>query len=284
MIFVEKKRLSIRATGAIVLVLIAVFSFFVLGRIHTNPLSYTDTILTLENQKANAVALNVAATATAATLTLLPDDTASPIAEELADLSLPLFVIVMVLFVEKFVLTIFGGVAFMGLFPLACLLSAVNLYIGKAEIWAWVKKVTILALALMLIIPTGAMLTRFIENTYSDSLQLIYDAARNVSNETMDVEGEEGNFFTELWDDIANSVTNIVEMAKQVLSTMIDAVVVLAITSCVIPIATAFAFVCLVKVLFNVEIPIGKMALSVDKLSKTYAKRITGNRKPKESK
>ena len=52
-------------------------------------------------------------------------------------------------------------------------------------------------------------------------------------------------------------------MEKSMLSIMVDAVAVLVVTSCVIPVLTALLFVWIIKVIINVNIPVKTLALFV---------------------
>lgn len=268
----EKIIKSWKAIAVVGLIILAILSASVFGNIASKPQTYADTIQTLEEQKQDALMLNVAVTATAATLSMLPDDTASPIAEELADLSVPLFVIVAVLYTEKFLLTTFGWISFTFLVPGACGFASLYLIFKKYGFLEWARKLAILALALVCVIPFGAKITTQIENTFAESVEATFSTALNVTEETTDVDEEEGNWFTDLFEDMVDNVAGLIDMAKKVLSTMVDAVAVLLITSCVIPILTALAFAWVIKLLFNASAPSDKLMHMIQHQGEKLAK------------
>ena len=85
-----------------VLVLLTILSITVLSPKLSSPEFHAETIQVLEGQKAKALALGATVTIASTGLTMLPDDTATTIAQELADLSLPLFLIVSFIYLEIF--------------------------------------------------------------------------------------------------------------------------------------------------------------------------------------
>ena len=134
-----------------------ILSATMLNSLLSSPSFHSKTIQILDDQKMEALTLSVAVTAASTALSVLPDDTASPIAEELADLSLPLFLIVAIIYLEIFLLTTFGWISSVLLIPAACLL-AIGFILFKKELFLiWIKKILILTLALILLIPLCRM-------------------------------------------------------------------------------------------------------------------------------
>lgn len=72
--------------------------------------------------------LTAASTAASAAITLLPGDTATPIAEKLADLSGYFLIVLCAIFLEKYLLTITSYVSFTILIPAACALGIAALF------------------------------------------------------------------------------------------------------------------------------------------------------------
>lgn len=244
-----------KIASAIALVIAAILSITILGNIFSSPETYSGTIQTLDRQKQVATTLSIAVTAASTTLSTLPDDTASPIASELADLSTPLFIIVCILYMEKFLLTTFGWVSCTVLIPGSCLLLIFNNFQRREVLVSYCKKLLLLALALMLIIPVSARVTNHIQETFSESVSQAFDAVNVLADETGAPEGEETNAFIAFFTSLKDNVVTLVETAKNMLGIFTDAVAVLLITSCVIPILTALLFVWIVKMLFAIEAP-----------------------------
>lgn len=247
----------------VLLIALALISAFVLSGVFSSPKFYARTLQTIEEQKQDAMALNVAVTAASTMLSTLPDDVASPIANELADLSLPLFLIVSVLYLEKFLLTTFGFVAFAAVVPLACILTAVYLHRRGDELLTWIRKLIILAAALVMIIPLSAGLTRQVKETFSESVDQTLEQAFSLAGAEAEADEEETNAIVSFFSGLKDNVSSLVSAAKGMLSVLVDAVAVMLITGCVIPVLTAFAFAWCVKILMDTDVPIKNLAMLV---------------------
>ena len=246
----------------IVFVILAILSATFLSSHLSSPNFYPNTLQTLDDQKMDAMGLSVATTLASTALSILPDDVGSPIAAELADLSTPLFVIVCILYAEKFLLTTTGWISFSFLIPAACISAIIYICSEKERFFDWARKLFILGLALFMIIPASASITEKVEETFSESISMIFDkadqlaAAANSSNENT-------NAFFAFFNTVKDNVVSTIETAKDMLSIMVDAVAVLLITSCVIPLLTALVFVWVIKVVININIPVQTLALMV---------------------
>jgi len=268
---------SWKTAAVAMLLLLAVVSVTVFSPWLSSPKAYPGTLEVLNHQKMKAMSMSVIVTAASTALTVLPDDTASSIANELADLSMPLFLIVCILYMEKFLLTTFGWLSFTFLIPGVCLLAVLYIISKKEVFFSWARKLLILAVALFMIIPISAGVTARIEATFAETVSTTFEKAQQIANETETEEG--GNAFVAFFTKLADNVAALVETAKDVLSIMVDAVAVLLITSCVIPILTAFVFLWLIKTLINVNIPVKSFALLVrpkrmEKLMEKHKQRV----------
>ena len=89
-------------------VIVAVFSFFYLGKKFSDPETYAKIITILDEKKTNVMGLTASTSAASIAITLIPDDIGTPIANQLADLSSYLLIILTVIYLEKylFLLTI----------------------------------------------------------------------------------------------------------------------------------------------------------------------------------
>ena len=91
---------------AVLLVLAAFFSVFVVSKFAVSPQVHANTIAALEEKQSTVLELTAASTAASAAITLLPGDAATPIAEKLADLSSGFLVVLCAIYLEKYLLTI----------------------------------------------------------------------------------------------------------------------------------------------------------------------------------
>lgn len=105
-----------------------------------------ETIASLDEKKQTVMELTAASTVTSALITLLPGDTATPIAEKMADVSGYLLVVLCAIYLEKYLVTITGYVAFTYLIPIACGLWIFNLILQMLPCENWQQNLQYLAL------------------------------------------------------------------------------------------------------------------------------------------
>ena len=86
---------------AILLIIIGVVSFASVSKYASAPEHHKKTIASLDDKKETVLELTAATTATSALITLIPGDTATPIAEKMADLSTYLLVVLCAIFLDK---------------------------------------------------------------------------------------------------------------------------------------------------------------------------------------
>ena len=100
--------------------ILALASIFGVAKLITDPAFYQKSIAALEEKQETVLELTAASTAASAAITLLPGDTATPIADKLADLSGYFLIVLCAIFLEKYLLTITAAAAFKVLIPAAC--------------------------------------------------------------------------------------------------------------------------------------------------------------------
>ena len=113
----------------------------------------------------------------------------------------------------------------------------------------------IIAIALVAIVPTSLLASNAIESRFEDSIQETIAAATAGTEEIEAYEEDEENkgLFSEIWGKIKGGVTGFRERAEKLLSQFVEAVAVLLVTNCVIPLIVAFLFVWLLKSLFAIN-------------------------------
>ena len=269
---------------------IALLSFFVVAKWATNVETYARTIASLDEKKKNVMELTAASTAASAAITLIPGDVATPIATKLADISGYFVIVICAIYLEKYLLTILGYAAFKVLIPLGCGFYAATAFSKRPFFRATAMKLFAFAAAIMLIVPASVKVSDMIETTYGESINAtltaatetvenlesnaesaVAEAAENASDGAESTESE-----LSWWDKLTGTVTSaagdIIEAAKdkvtvatstfeRVLNNMIEALAVMIVTSCVIPILVLMFFVWLIKLVFNVSVtmpPMGK--------------------------
>lgn len=228
-------------------VIVALLSIFVFSKPASTPETYAKTIASLDEKKTTVMELTAASTAVSAAITLIPGDTATPIAEKLADLSTYFLVVLCAIFLEKYMLTLSGFAVFKILIPVICILFAANVFWKNEACKRLMKKLGVLSLSLLLIVPVSVRISDFIQNTYDESINETISSAKDMSDELENAEDKS------LWDKIKDGTTGAVKKVEQSLNQFVEALAVLIVTSCIIPILVLVFFVWLMKMLLGMD-------------------------------
>ena len=288
---------------AAVLLLVAILSITVVGKYASAPENHQKTIASLDEKKQTVMELTAASTVTSALITLLPGDTATPIAEKMADVSGYLLVVLCAIYLEKYLVTITGYVAFTYLIPAACVLWILNLFFANATVRKLAAKLAVFGIAIFLVVPASVKISDLIGDTYQAQIEATIEDAKSTQNilENSDLgndtgEAETGTGTTEAaavntqektnsesgsvsnifdwakdaFSSAKDSVTNVVEnvtisteelvqKVENSLNHFIEAVAVMIITSCVIPMLVLLLFFWMVKIVLDVDLSGGKI-------------------------
>lgn len=285
---------------AAVLLLVAILSITVVGKYVSAPENHQKTIASLDEKKQTVMELTAASTVTSALITLLPGDTATPIAEKMADVSGYLLVVLCAIYLEKYLVTITGYVAFTYLIPIACGLWILNLAFENATVRKLAAKLAVFGLAISLVVPASVKISDLIGDTYQAQIEATIEDAKNTrsilensgvvddtnatettgtteASETVtgNVQEKENNNSGSVsnifdWakdaisgakDSVANVVENVtisteelVQKVENSLNHFIEAVAVMIITSCVIPMLVLLLFFWMVKIVLDVDL------------------------------
>lgn len=262
-----------RTIAIVILIVVGLLSFFVLGDLASSPDAHSATINKLDEKKDTVMTLVAGSSGTSAAITLLPGDTGTPIAEKLVDLSSDFLIVIAAIYLEKYLLTIIGFATFKVIVPLACaLMCLVVLLRGQPRvrmaITNLVLKAVILSLAMYCVVPVSVFVSGMIEGTYEASLNQTLQSADQTAKDIeksaqgqsdSDSSGEKG--ILETLQDLPNTiqsipgeVSDLVEEAKAALNNFIEALAVMIVTSCIIPILVLLFFLWLVKVMLGVSV------------------------------
>lgn len=114
--------------------------------------TWDSTIEVIDQKKGNVLALTTSCVALSAGITALPGDTGTPVAEQLAQLSGNLGIVLAVLYLEKYLLTILWSVGLGILIPFSLVLFAVSLGIhGRWSTSAVLRRVATRVLVVAMI-------------------------------------------------------------------------------------------------------------------------------------
>lgn len=269
-----------RTTAAIVaLLVVAALSFFVLAPVLTQPETYDGTIASLDEKRTTVLELTAASTAAAAAVSLLPGDATDPIANELADLSGCFLIVLTTLLLEKYLLTTIAGATFHILVPLACGLFIFAILWGGEKAFRLAWRVLLFGVLLFALVPVSVHVSDSIEATYQTSIQETLDQAKTA---TADAQEAAAAVESSAEDDsasdtkhsgllglldtaregissaanaVAGAVTASVDQFKAVLDHFLEALAVLLVTSCLIPLLVLAFFLWLLRTFLGIDLP-----------------------------
>lgn len=256
-----KSEVSKKIVAAALLLALVLVSFFPVAQKMSQPQTFSHAIESLDKKQETVLELTAASTAASAAITLLPGDAATPIAEKLADLSGYFLIVLCAIFLEKYLLTVTAGAAFRVLLPLACVLLAVSLFAWRDTLRALAKRLAVFGLALVLVIPTSVWVSDAIESTYRASIDATIESAKQTTEAISDEAGSEDDkaglsgLFSKVTEGISSAATAAVDKLKSVLGDFLEALAVMLVTSCLIPVLVLVFFAWLVKLFLGVELP-----------------------------
>lgn len=257
----------------VALVVLALLSGFVARPHFADTKTWDSTIEVIDQKKGNVLALTTSCVALSAGITALPGDTGTPVAEQLAQLSGNLGIVLAVLYLEKYLLTILWSVGLGILIPFALVLFAVSLGIhGRWSTSGVIRRVAtrvlVVAIIGMVLVPASVWVSQKVDETYRVSIeqaqQKAADAADSDSSKASKKKTESTeskNVLEQLADGASGLVTSVTSGAKQItdeivqqVTDLIEGVIVMIVTSCVIPLLVLAAFLWLGHVLLGIDI------------------------------
>lgn len=253
----------------VALVVLALLSGFVARPHFADTKTWDSTIEVIDQKKGNVLALTTSCVALSAGITALPGDTGTPVAEQLAQLSGNLGIVLAVLYLEKYLLTILWSVGLGILIPFSLVLFAVSLGIhGRWSTSAVVRRVAtrvlVVAMIGMALVPASVWVSQKVDETYQVSIEQAEQKATDASTTKSEEKAEfkkEKNVLEQLTDGASSLLTSVTESAKsmtdevvQQVTDLIEGVIVMIVTSCVIPLLVLAAFLWLGHVLLGIDI------------------------------
>lgn len=191
---------------ALLVIVALVFAFPVADAMGSKE-TYRGSIEKLDAKAQTVTALVGTTTAASVAISAIPGDTGIPVADKLMDVAADFAIVLGAIYLEKYMLTIFGLAACRVVVPLACALGVGYVLVREDVTWraglrTSAVKLALLALALTLVVPASVQVSNVIEDTFE------YDAA-SVSSE-MDAEGaaDSGAAATESVDAADNTRSN----------------------------------------------------------------------------
>ena len=253
---------------ALLAVVVALVSFFLAGSYFTNPETYRDTVAALDAKRDTVMNLVGASTGSSAAISLLPGDAGTPIAEKLVDLSSDFLVVIAAIYLEKYLLTILGAAAFKLLIPVGCVLAAIALLAGDRlpgshSLRRLGVKLVVFGLAACAVVPVSVRVSGMIEQTYEASISETIQTAEQTTDAIEESASEADAKTSDSTNPLSfllqmpEELSKLTESARNSLNNFIEALAVMVVTSCIIPILVLVFFLWLVRLVLgiNVDLP-----------------------------
>lgn len=226
----------------LLLLFLGVASFFLLGDRLSDPEAYESLIDSIDAKEKNALKLTGIVTVASAGITMLPDDIATPVAEEMADLTQYFLIAMFVLLAEKYLLPLTGLAVFRILIPLVCLLGILYLLTKRGAILGQLSlRLLLFGLVLWIAIPAGIKASDVIYRSYEASMENLIEDAEELTEDVSLFSSSEG--------------TGFIERATTLVNRLLESLAVTIATSCIIPILVLLFFLWLSKIVLGVTLP-----------------------------
>lgn len=167
----------------------------------------------------------------------------TPISNKMADLTTCLMAVVSVIYLEKYLLTVLGYLITAILIPIICIMFGINHFKNINKLLQVMVRTTVISLIMLLSIPISENVSGLILKTYSDSIESTIEMA----SEEIELETDEDGGVIAVFSKIKDGVTNTAERFKNVFNNFIEAIAVLIVTDCVIPIAVLIFCLWIIK-------------------------------------
>ena len=250
-----KEVLQKKTLFVVIPLLIALLSVFVLSGPASSPDLHGSTLAALEEKQTTVLELSAASAAASAAITLIPGD-----ADKLADLSSHFLLVLCAVFLEKYLLTITGTVTFSFLIPVSCLLYVLYVLFDWKSLRLLAARLTAFGLLIFLVIPASVYVSDLIEDSYQASIEATIETARDAAAELESEsetagEGEKG-FFSGLISTVTDGVSGITDKVGEMVNRFMEALAVMLVTCCAIPVLVLLSFLWFAKILLSVELPV----------------------------
>lgn len=254
--------------GIVALLIIAALLSEFVGRPHfENVETWSGTIEVIDAKKNNVLALTTSTIALSAAISALPDDTGTPVAEQLTQLSGNLGIVLAVLYLEKYLLTILGFLSLGVLGPVAFALLAISLLMhGRLTtshaLFTLGIRVLLVGVIAIAVVPASVWVTQRIDETYQISISQEESEGSAEESKPTDSESQENKNF---WDSIASGAAQLVSNLKDGIKSVTDGVVeqvtnliegaiVMIVTSCLVPLLVLAVFLWMGHSLMGIDV------------------------------
>ena len=249
----------------LILVLIGVFSFFIITSWLPDRGFIKDSIEIVEESSNTVMKFSAATLSTSLAISALPDDFATPLADSLADMNIYFIAILVMLHFEQLLIRYGVKLAFAIAIPVACGIGILSILLKKELLKGIAARVAVLGLAVALVVPCSTHITNYIaadlkayvENTIADT-----EDGGDKLNEAMEGGTEEQTMFeklSDLFQTAINDMSNLMTHFQNTIRKCMNSIAILILTNCLMPIVNFFILKWILKETFHIALPMPQM-------------------------
>ncbi len=178
-IHIGRGRIIATAVLAVLIVLSIVYGKQAASRTshHAKSLAY------LEDRDDSAKLLIGAASGSAFLISMIPEDTATPNANQIASIGKDFLIVLSAITAERYMLTIMGYVSFCWIIPAALLILILYVLTGGRSWRQLGIKLVLLGLILYEAVPISIRISRLVDDSYQQTVNATLEATRNLQGE-----------------------------------------------------------------------------------------------------
>ena len=144
--------------------------------------------------------------------------------------------------------------------PVSCLLYVLYVLFDWKSLRLLAARLTAFGLLIFLVIPASVYVSDLIEDSYQASIEATIETARDAAAELESEsetagEGEKG-FFSGLISTVTDGVSGITDKVGEMVNRFMEALAVMLVTCCAIPVLVLLSFLWFAKILLSVELPV----------------------------
>lgn len=250
-----KEALLKKALLSALLVLLAVISVFLLAEKTSSNDMFHATISSIDEKTQHVLELSASSALISTGISALPNDTASPIANKLADFTGYFLLILCVLYTEKNILAVLGAAVFRFVIPAACALGIAALFSESRRLGRFSAKIAVFALVIFFAIPLSLKVSDTVYENHREIVQQALTEAGDMGEKSSQLSGaEDRNGLLTLLRGWKDSVSSFLDRGAQIINRFVESIAVFIVTSCVMPLLVLALILWLVKILFGIQI------------------------------
>lgn len=240
-------------------VFIAVFSIFVCSKKFPETQFYTESIESLEESQEIVTKLTAGTLGLSLIINFLPDDYGSSLADSLTDLNKYFVLLLVAIFLEKLIAVEGSAIAFTYLIPAACALYFLSYLFKREAFIVLVKKIAILALALILMIPCGTHFANTVGSDYLNYVDTTIEESQTYTSEvsdTLTLSDDSQTLIEKFSTAISSAISSIKDIAsniKNVISKFMNSIAILIIINCIVPALMFIFFLWLLQQITSID-------------------------------